>query len=78
MEDTRFLSLDKQSYLNICTDLFTKAISRLTRMKSNIDLHPRHVNLKDNEGQANEQKNIDDFHLRTELHHFIKEFQIKT
>ena len=47
-------------------------------MKSNIDPHPGHVNLKDNEGQANEQKNINDFHLRTELHHFTKEFQIKT
>ena len=59
-----FLSLDKRLYLNNCTDLFTKAISWLARMKSNIDPHPGHVNLKDNEVQANEQKNINDFSFK--------------
>ena len=33
-------------------------------MKSNIDPHPGHVNLKDNEVQANEQKNINDFSFK--------------
>ena len=61
-EGTCFLSLEEQTYLDICIDLLTKAISQLTQVKLGLDLHSGHVNLRNIEEHTNEQKNINDFH----------------